>query len=389
MFSTKNTFKTHINLWCFVFFLIGICFTFSFLYGREIFKCKGYILDTEVVGHYGDFIGGAIGTFVSIILLYYTFKLQRQDSEENAQVYKQQQLNDLFFHLQNQYSDVLKSLKVQTDDKEELQGREALHYKLIEMYKDFQHSEEENVNRKQAVYLFMNFYSLSRDFSPIYFRTLFRTFKLLETSEASLPELSLCLMKILRSQLSDSELIMLRYNGMTKQGANFVNLINKFNLLKHLPPLELMEYKEWSEEMNLEERGCTNVLLLETKHNIQKVLETSSLIESYSNNPKKYNINVSANEIKTEIKLCLYINRDTVLNSSDLIRGICKLADEKKLSLLLFFMKDCLVMSSFNKLNSYRELKFEQQTEESTKWWIVVKSKRNIPLRMRNTDAWN
>ena len=186
-------------------------------------------------------------------------------------------------------------MRVYTDD-EELQGKEALHFELIELHNQFVVRDKENINRKQAVSLFLNFYSLSRDFSPIYFRSLFRAFKLLEASDKSLKVQSIQLMKVLRAQLSDSELALLRYNCMTKQGAKFVPLVNKFNLLKHLPPLELMEYKGWSEQMTLEERGCTNMLLLETKHNIQKVLETASSIESYSNNPRKYNFNVSTNE---------------------------------------------------------------------------------------------
>lgn len=347
-----KSYITYVNIICILSIIISILFTFGFLHGRVLFKWNEYVLNTEVVGHYGDFIGGAIGTIVSIVLLYYTLKLQRRDSEKNVQVYKQQQLNDLFFHLLEQYDDILKSLKTITVDNEKLQGREALHFKLIEMYEQFEINENDSQSRKHAVSSFLNFYSVSRDFSPIYFRTLFRVFKLLETSDKCLKEHSIQLMKMLRAQLSDSELALLRYNGMTRQGAKFVPLINKFNLLKHLPPLELMEYKRWSAKMTLEERGCTNVLLLETKHNIQKVLETSSFVESYSNNPRKYNINVSSNDEATELKVNLYINHNIILNDSDLIRGICKLAEEERLSLLLFFVKDCLVLSSFNKLNS-------------------------------------
>ena len=203
-----------------------------------------------------------------------------------------------------------------------------------------------------------------------------------------LKEHSIQLMKMLRAQLSDSELALLRYNGMTRQGAKFVPLINKFNLLKHLPPLELMEYKRWSAQMTLEERGCTNVLLLETKHNIQKVLETSLSTASYSNNPRKYNINVSSNDEATELKVNLYINHNIILNDSDLIRGICKLAEEERLSLLLFFVKDCLVLSSFNKLNSYKDLEFDTEDDEEGILMVTVKTKNRETLRMRNTEEW-
>lgn len=379
---------TYVNIICILSIAISILFTFGFLHGRVLFKWDEYVLNTEIVGHYGDFIGGAIGTLVSIVLLYYTLKLQRRDSENNVQVYKQQQLNDLFFHLLKQYDDILKTFKTRTTDDNELQGRKALHFKLKEMYEQFDVKENDSQNRKHAVSSFLNFYSVSRDFSPIYFRTLFRVFKLLETSDKCLRVHSIQLMKILRAQLSDSELALLRYNGMSRQGAKFVPLINKFNLLKHLPPLELMEYKRWSKKMTLEEQGCTNVLLLETKHNIQKVLETPSSVESYSNNPRKYNINVSSNDEAAELKVYLYINKNVILNDSDLIRGIYKLAEDERLSLLLFFVKDCLVLSSFNKLNSYKDQEFDSKKDEEGKLLVTVKTKNHVPLRMRDTDDW-
>lgn len=387
----KINLKSHIsyvNIICILSIAISILFTFGFLHGRVLFKWDEYVLNTEIVGHYGDFIGGAIGTLVSIVLLYYTLKLQRRDSENNVQVYKQQQLNDLFFHLLKRYDDILKTFKTRTTDDNELQGRKALHFKLEEMYEQFDVKENDSQNRKHAVSSFLNFYSVSRDFSPIYFRTLFRVFKLLETSDKCLRVHSIQLMKILRAQLSDSELALLRYNGMSRQGAKFVPLINKFNLLKHLPPLELMEYKRWSKKMTLEEQGCTNVLLLETKHNIQKVLETPSSVESYSNNPRKYNINVSSNDEAAELKVYLYINKNVILNDSDLIRGIYKLAEDERLSLLLFFVKDCLVLSSFNKLNSYKDLEFDSKKDEEGKLLVTVKTNNHVPLRMRDTDDW-
>ena len=384
-----KTHSTYVNIICILSVIFTFFFTIGFLHGRELFKWNDYILNTEVVGHYGDFIGGAIGTLVSIVLLYYTLNLQRMDSESNTIVYKQQQLNDLFFHFLKQYDDILKSFKAKTDENEELIGREALHFNMIEMYNQFSVGTNDSVNRKQSMSLFLNFYSLSRDFSPIYFRTLFRAFKLLETSDKCLRKHSLQLMKMLRAQLSDSELALLRYNCMTRQGAKFIPLVNKFNLLKHLPPLELMEYKGWSKQMTLEEKGCTNALLLETKHNIQKVLETASSVESYSNNPRKYNINVSSNEEKCELRICLYINPNIILNDFDLIRGISKLGQEERQLLLLFFVKDCLIMSSFNKLNHYKNLNFTSQIDGDGKILVIVKSKNQEPIRMRDTTEWS
>lgn len=50
--------------------LITLLFLWAFLHERVIFKYDGYVLATDVVGQFGDFIGGVIGTIVSICLLY-------------------------------------------------------------------------------------------------------------------------------------------------------------------------------------------------------------------------------------------------------------------------------------------------------------------------------
>lgn len=343
------------------------------------------MLDTEVAGHYGDFVGGLIGTFVSAILLYYTFKLQREDSEDNSQVYRIEILNNIFFHMVDLYKKILDDQTVEFDGIR-YTGKEALHYKYEQMLEEFEYSNDDNYNRKLAVSSFMNFYSLSCDFSPVYFRTLFRTFQILskETEDDNIIEHAIQLMKVLRAQLTDTELVMLRYNAMTKLGYDFADLINKFRLLKHLPPLELMEYRYWRKQMTLEEQGCTNVLLLATKYNMIKVLETESTVESYSNNVYLYHINVSTNSTKSELQICLFIKANPVLKDTDIIRGICKLSSNDRLSLFRLFLKDCIVFSTFNRLNNYKQLEFTEIDDTANgRWYVKVTNKEGKALRLR------
>ena len=74
-------------------------------------------------------------------------------------MYENQQLNDLFFHLLKQYDDLLKSFNAKNEE-EQLQGREALHYNLIELYKQFKDSGDDKQNQDQAISLFLMIYSL-------------------------------------------------------------------------------------------------------------------------------------------------------------------------------------------------------------------------------------
>lgn len=77
-----------------------LCHSFSGNVVSVYFHERNVAIDeavaTDIVGQYGDFVGGVVGTILSIVLLYYTFGLQREDSKKNARIYELQQLNDKF-----------------------------------------------------------------------------------------------------------------------------------------------------------------------------------------------------------------------------------------------------------------------------------------------------
>ena len=87
---------------CVISAALALFFFVCFLFNRTLFRLD-LQTDTEIVGQYGDFVGGVIGTIVSTVLLYFTFKQQREDSEANALVYKKEQMNDTFYQLIDQY----------------------------------------------------------------------------------------------------------------------------------------------------------------------------------------------------------------------------------------------------------------------------------------------
>ena len=171
-------------------------------------------LATDIVGHYGDFVGGFVGSLLSVVLLYYTFRSQISESKENAKVYIKQQFNETFFHLLHQYNSIVGTISVKVEnDEPALHGKEALHYYVQQMQSEFDKGEFYE-NRKEAVGCFMNLYAAHEDFMPIYYRTLYRIFDMIETTDIDDSE-KVKYAKIVRSQLTDSELLLLRYNSMT------------------------------------------------------------------------------------------------------------------------------------------------------------------------------
>ena len=49
--------------------------------------------------------------------------------------------------------------------------------------------------------------------------------------------------KLIRGQLSESEMVMLRYNCHSEYGVKMQKYCNEFNLIKHLPVMQLLEFK--------------------------------------------------------------------------------------------------------------------------------------------------
>lgn len=258
-------------------------------------------LATDVVGQYGDFIGGVVGTLLSIVLLYYTFKSQIEEAAKNTQVNINHQFGETFYQLLSQYNSILNNLTVKIDDTDEkLYGKEALHYIYDRMRNDYDTGE--NNSRKAAIVMFFNFYSSYIDFAPIYFRTLYRIFDLIDNSKIS-EEDKVRYAKIVRCQLTDSETIFLRYDAFTFLGENMRQYISEFNLFKHLLPLNILEYHKWRTIFPVEQRNNINIILYNIRHYLHKLLTSGNKNLTYTSSRAKYNINLSTDKDNKQIKM--------------------------------------------------------------------------------------
>lgn len=164
--------------------ICSLVMIYLFLFHKRPYVGVGYMLDTEAVGQYGDFMGGVVGTFLSVVLLFFTFSLQREDSDNNVQVYNNQQLNDEFFHLMDLYKDIVTQFHyVATENGGEYyEGKEALK-KYVEVLNDeYPTNLSMSFRRKKAIVVFQKFYSQNNELLSIYFRTLYRLCQIIDNS---------------------------------------------------------------------------------------------------------------------------------------------------------------------------------------------------------------
>lgn len=210
-------------------------------------------IDGTVWGEFGDFIGGVVGTiiaYISIRLLIDTLKAQKdandislESAQESLYVYRLQQFNDNFQMLIQLYRESLNQFKNKND--KDCIGQEFLKNQAEKCRVEFEPKEADYVTKKQhAVKRFNDFYKENRDEASVYFRIIYRLLELLFDTKLYRRD-KLKFAKILRSQFSEAELFFLRYNAMTENGKNMRFYLCQYNILKHLPALNMMEFSYW------------------------------------------------------------------------------------------------------------------------------------------------
>lgn len=251
-------------------------------------------LDESIIASYGDFIGGFIGSLFSlagVILFYVALKEQRNDIsinqknielqtsaleqqvlefqnqkvelEETRKVYieqtnllreqtflyrqqnkeikeqsttaRVQQFDTSFFSYLEVFNNYKKSLNG-TDSKDNFFG------KIIKEMREI-NSSESSLNKllDNICEKYLELLNEYRDILSPYFKTLYRIMVLIDSSsidEYKKEEY----FKLLRSQLSDEELLVLNYNYHTDLGSKVRSFIVKYNFLKHLNLLDKIEF---------------------------------------------------------------------------------------------------------------------------------------------------
>jgi len=129
---------------------------------------KDYVVDNELLGTFGDFIGGVLGTIfalISTLIMIRTFNQQRIVTDKNQEQIENQRFNDLFFELLHLYQSEISELSGM-DERKRGNNIEVIRY----TDKDFFDFEKELVQRafrpttsyygniRSAVKIYMLFY---------------------------------------------------------------------------------------------------------------------------------------------------------------------------------------------------------------------------------------
>ena len=217
-------------------------------------------IDNGLFGNYGDFIGGVVGSiigFYSAYLLVRTFQSQESvnrnviSTNENIKATNEQQqyytslevFDNKFGRFFTSYQNSIYNYALEKDSNK-ITGRNAFE-KLAEEFisTDFENDNDYNRRCNSAVSEYQDFYSKKRLYLAVHFRMLYLLTSLISMSYLK-DEDKVLYAKLVRGQLSENEMIILRYNSLSEYGKKMQNLCNEYNLTKHLPIMKLLEFKK-------------------------------------------------------------------------------------------------------------------------------------------------
>lgn len=245
-----------------------------------------YIGADENRGTFGDMFGGAnalfsglafSGIIITIILQMRELGYQREELKATRSEFKLQNktlkmqlFENTFFNMVTLHNQIINDIDYDSKEKSELTG--AMYLKTVRGRDVFRnrfnvlHSKLKNKGDHSLIY--ENFYEERKTDFGHYFRNLYRIFKLIDDNEfISYEELGLDRLKhvevkkydeenfkfqykyasIIRAQLSDYELLILFYNGLSKNGKEFKKYIEKYSLLDNMDQEEIKN-PEWLRE---------------------------------------------------------------------------------------------------------------------------------------------
>lgn len=351
-------------------------------------------LNEEKIGQFGDFIGGIIGSLFSlagVILFYVALKEQRKDiniNQENLKlqnialnqqveefkaqktelietrkVYEEQTI--LFREQTNLYKQQNKELKEQTTTAK-LQQFDSSFFSYLNVFINFKNTldiKSASKNYFNEVYLeilnielkdktlidsfaliqarYIEVFHLHKNELSHYFKTLYRIIILIDTSSIE-EEKKKQYFKLLRSQLSDSELLVLYYNYHSHLGAKVRPYVITYDLLKHI---RILDKIEMGSDLRVNEKfefedflSKIGYYILEAFEKFKSLEETEDVDLSTSTSISNVNLEIKL-KIINDFNFTLIFKKDEFENQGIFNRELIKKLVSRQIYSILYLSK--------------------------------------------------
>ena len=349
-------------------------------------------------GQLGDFYGGIFGTILSalsIVLLIRTLKSQQEanrivalSNKRTSEVYDLQQFNEMFKLVLDEYHTTINNYQKKTSEGSSLKGKDALKAFMAEMQEKVKTENTTGTFQKRidrSVQMFEDFYTENLTVASVHFRLLYRIFQLIEKSKISV-ERKREVAKIVRCQLSEQELFLLRYNAMSRHGKNVQKYINQYNLLKHLPLLSKLEFASYAKSVDEELKvNIINTEFYMFKQETAKLLLKPTGGDYEEKLSERCSVKLHVNADRTSYKISI-LRREKVKASMPIDEAFDKLTPANMLELLKDFTTEVFLYSNFNVFNDAVKINIDPHTDKQnqtniTTVYVEVVNKEGYKLK--------
>ena len=357
--------------------------------------------DGNLWGVYGDFVGGVFGVVVVIVSTYYLIETLRNQKDANKEVSEAntriinltylQQIDTKYKHLIEQYE----KLKDQQNRKDYTLHRkvETLISKRIDTTLNYE------VRNKSAYRIFDNeFYIPNRETLSVQFRVLYQLLKLIDGIE-DLDEDNkndakrLLYAKLIRCQLNEDELFLIRYNCFCTYGENMKQYVNKYNLLKHLPLLSLIEFQYWRDKYGDDKtlKNAIDTEFIKQKKFITGYVNISDVSESPAHISDRYELFIQKDNTRKNFTYRLVYHEDVASTESIDKAFDVLLLNNYMLDFLNDFLHELFEYSNFRLYNqnlNYTGRRVPNKDNRTISFVLNVNSGSN-PLRLKIQEQEN
>lgn len=352
-------------------------------------------VDTGIFGTYGDFIGGVLGTVVALYstyLLIRTFQNQAKINEDvkttNASVVK---TNDSIIAANTKAEAAAQRQYYQT----ELQIFDGKFSRFFDAYqravgayvfepnnngraafeviaklfigKEFEHEGKYKPRCESATDDYLEFYADHQTEMSVHLRTLYLLVRLISRSNLEEDD-KVQYAKLVRGQMSNAEMLLVRYNCRSHYGEKMRNYCNQYNLTKHLSITRLLEFKSYrktieeaSEESDKLLSGL-DVMFISLRKKATKLLYDGNKLSDEFKTSHRYIIKLDFSAFdKQSFTLELQNNKDVerrgIIRVSPDEKALDCLSDDQVINMFKDFLNELFIFSNFEQYNEGAEIK--------------------------------
>lgn len=382
--------------------ILIIVFIIPFFWG-ESFNWSQQI-KSDKFGQFGDIIGGLIGSIWALagVILFYIalteqrkdfktnqdalnlqvqalnqqieeFKLQRDELASSRKIYEEQsktlyiqQFESSFFSLLNVYLTIKNNLNTLDASKDYFKEL------YVSLKKNFLITDSPQQHNAKMIDAYIELYNENRGHLSHYFKSFYRILKIIDSAKLDEKEKN-SYAKILRSQLTDFEQLMLFYNSLSMYGEKARPLILKYNLLKNIPLFKKPEFDHFkSLQKNL-------TILFFTDWIVRFII--TQVLESYELNFDTDKIEEHCDHFDCIVGI--YFNQSIEIKifcQTDIKKNSISLTDDQFQNFILRLLYDRLIVSTYVDPQKVTIVDYKTTTATNTIFGATITTSENLNL---------